>query len=272
MDWYSLSRQWFDWSFENPEKVSPNHSALYFFAIEHCNRLWWRKKFWFPTEMAKDAIGIKSYHTYINTFNDLVEWGFIEVIERSKNQYSANIIALANFDKANDKALDKAIWKHLSKQQQSSWQSKSTIIKQIPTREPENQETREQDTTIVVWEQALVLEKWNTDINELLETIKWQVEFLGLIYKKGKYERERAKNILTGKDFWEVCEKANMPRIEFCKQIIFISSKLDFWNWKVYNAETIYKHYAQVYNEAKNKKQELEKKTPVLHPNPLCRF
>ncbi len=143
MDWYSLSRQWFDWSFENPEKVSPNHSALYFFAIEHCNRLWWRKKFWFPTEMAKDAIGIKSYHTYINTFNDLVEWGFIEVIERSKNQYSANIIALANFDKANDKALDKAIWKHLSKQQQSSWQSKSTIIKQIPTREPENQETRE---------------------------------------------------------------------------------------------------------------------------------
>ena len=142
MDWYSLSRKWFDWSFENPEKVSPNHSALYFFAIEHCNRLWWRKKFWFPTEMSKDAIGIKSYHTYINTFNDLVEWGFIEVIERSKNQYSANIIALANFDKANDKALDKAIWKHLSKQQQSSWQSKSTIIKQIQTIEQKNQETK----------------------------------------------------------------------------------------------------------------------------------
>lgn len=98
--------------------------------------------------MAKDAIGIKSYHTYINTFNDLVEWGFIEVIERSKNQYSANIIALANFDKANDKALDKAIWKHLSKQQQSSCQSKSTIIKQIPTIEPENQETRELEIVV----------------------------------------------------------------------------------------------------------------------------
>lgn len=129
-----------------------------------------------------------------------------------------------------------------------------------------------EDTTIVVWEQALVVAKWNTDINELLETIKWQVEFLWLIYKKGKYERERAKNILTGKDFWEVCEKANMPRVEFCKQIIFISSKLDFWNWKVYNAETIYKHYAQVYNEARNKKQELENKTPKVHENPLCRF
>mgnify|MGYP003456967932 FL=1 len=98
--------------------------------------------------MAKDAIGIKSYHTYIKTFNDLVEWGFIEVIERSKNQYSANIIALANFDKANDKALDKAIWKHLSKQQQSSCQSKSTIIKQIPTIEPENQETRELEIVV----------------------------------------------------------------------------------------------------------------------------
>lgn len=120
------------------------------------------------------------------------------------------------------------------------------------------EDNRIEDTTIVVWEKALVVQKWNIEINELLETIKWQVEFLWLIYKKWKYERERAKNILTGKDFWEVCERANMPRVEFCKQIIFISSKLDFWNWKVYNAETIYKHYAQVYNEARNKKQELE--------------
>jgi len=263
MDWYSLSRQWFDWSFENPEKVSPNHSALYFFAIEHCNRLWWRKKFWFPTEMAKDAIGIKSYHTYINTFNDLVEWGFIEVIERSKNQYSANIIALANFDKANDKALDKAIWKHLSKQQQSSWQSKSTIIKQIPTREPENQETREQDTTIVVWEQALE-NKSDPDINNIIEVIKWQVEFLWLIYKKWSRERERAKNILTWKDFWQVCEKANMSRIEFCKSIIYMSSKLDFWNGKIYNSETLYKHYAQVYNEAVNLKAKKQKDTSLI--------
>lgn len=122
----------------------------------------------------------------------------------------------------------------------------------------------ETDTTIVVWEQALVVAKWNTDINELLETIKWQVEFLWLIYKKWSRERERAKNILTWKDFWQVCENANMSRIEFCKSIIYMSSKLDFWNGKIYNSETLYKHYAQVYNEAVNLKAKKQKDTSLI--------
>lgn len=131
MNGYELSRKWFDWSFENPEKISPNHSALYFFAIEHCNRLGWREKFGFPTEMAKDAIGIKSYTTYIKTLNDLVEWGFIKMIERSKNQYSSNIIALSNFDKALDKALDKAMSKHVLKHDESTCESIVSIIKPL---------------------------------------------------------------------------------------------------------------------------------------------
>ena len=131
MNGYELSRKWFDWSFENPEKISPNHSALYFFAIEHCNRLGWREKFGFPTEMAKDAIGIKSYTTYIKTLNDLVDWGFIKMVEKSKNQYSSNIIALTNFDKALDKALDKAIVKHVIKQVESTCESIVSIDKQI---------------------------------------------------------------------------------------------------------------------------------------------
>lgn len=131
MNSYELSRKWFDWCFENPEKISPNHSALYFFAIEHCNRLGWRNKFGFPTEMAKDAIGIKSYNTYIKTLNDLVEWGFIEMIERSKNQYSSNIIALSNFNKALNKALDKAIVKASEKQRESTSESICSIDKPI---------------------------------------------------------------------------------------------------------------------------------------------
>lgn len=131
MNSYELSRKWFDWSFENPEKISPNHSALYFFAIEHCNRLGWRQKFGFPTEMAKDAVGIKSYNTYVKTLNDLVEWGFIIMIERSKNQYSSNIIALSNFDKALDKALDKAIVKANEKQRESTCESIDSIDKPL---------------------------------------------------------------------------------------------------------------------------------------------
>jgi len=119
MNGYNLSRIWFDFCFENPEKIKPNHTALYFFAIEHCNRLGWKEKYGLPTTMVKEAIGIKSYNTYINTLNDLVDWGFIKMIERSKNQYSANIIALSKFNKALDKALDKALIKHGSKQSES---------------------------------------------------------------------------------------------------------------------------------------------------------
>lgn len=119
MNSYDLSRKWFDWTFENPERINPNHTALYFFIIEHCNRLGWKEKFGLPTTMAKEAIGIRSYNTYINTLNDLVEFGFVKLIEKSKNQYSSNIVALSNFDKAPDKALDKAMIKHTTKQRES---------------------------------------------------------------------------------------------------------------------------------------------------------
>lgn len=128
---YQLSRIWFDWCFENPEKISPIHSALYFFCIEHCNRLGWKDKFGLPTTMAMEAIGIKSYNTYIKTFNDLIIFGFITLFEKSKNQYSANIIALSKYNKALDKALDKALIKHVTKQHESTGESISSIDKPL---------------------------------------------------------------------------------------------------------------------------------------------
>jgi len=127
---YQLSRAWFDWCFENPEKITPTHSAIYFFAIEHCNRLGWKQKFGFPTRMTMDAIGIKRTQTYIEYLNDLVEWGFIKMIERSKNQHSSNIIELtAPTEKR--KALGKAVLKHASKHRSSKGESIDTIDKPI---------------------------------------------------------------------------------------------------------------------------------------------
>ena len=116
MNSYELSRNWFNWCFENPEKISPNHTAMYFFIIEHCNRLGWKEKFGLPMEMTKDAIGIKNYRTYSNTLNDLIEWGFITLVQKSKNQYSSNVIAIVKNTKANTKALDKAMQTHSQKQ------------------------------------------------------------------------------------------------------------------------------------------------------------
>jgi len=135
---YQLSKIWFDFCFENPDLINPNHTALYFFAVEHNNRLGWKLKFGLPSEMAKEAIGIRSYKTYIKAFNDLETWGFFKVIQRSQNQYSSNIITLEINESAlvkNTKALTKAtakhVPKHIPKHVQSTYQSKYTIDKLI---------------------------------------------------------------------------------------------------------------------------------------------
>jgi len=175
---YELSRQWFDFSFKNPEKISPSHTAIYFFAIEHCNRLGWKEKFGFPTQMAKEAIGIKSYRAYIKAFNNLVEWGFFIMIESSKNQYSANIIALNKKAKANDKAqakaLDKAFTNHRQKQSQSTGQSKDSINKQlnnITIKQLNNKTNKPKEGLIFPFESPDFKKAWSNWIS----------------YKKGEY-------------------------------------------------------------------------------------
>lgn len=115
MQIYSLSRAFWDFSFENPQKINTNHVAVYFFALEHCNRLGWKEVFGLPTSVVMDAVGIKSYSVYKKTFDELCELGFFKVIQLSKNQYTANIIALKEIYEANGKANNKAPLKALDK-------------------------------------------------------------------------------------------------------------------------------------------------------------
>jgi len=123
MEGYKLSRDWFNFSFDNPEKIKPIHSAIFFFACEHCNRLWGKVKFWFPTSMVMEAIGVKKWQTYNNGLLDLVEWGFIQLIEKSKNQYSSCIISLKSATPKKNEALDIALVKHGKKQGNITGQS-----------------------------------------------------------------------------------------------------------------------------------------------------
>jgi len=172
MNSYELSRNWFDWCFDNPEKIKPVHTAIYFFSIEHCNRLGWMSKFGLPTEMVKSAIGVHSYNTYIDALNDLVEWGFIKMIQKSKNQYSSNIIALSNFDKATTKALDKAMIKHSTKQGESI----DSINKQI-NKEQENKETSDFDLAFESFIEMRTKGK-NTITDRAIELIKMKLNKL----------------------------------------------------------------------------------------------
>ena len=192
MNGYELSRAWFDFCFENPELIKPNHTALYFFAIEHCNRLGWKEKFGFPSQMAMEALGIKNWRTYSKCLNELVEFGFIKMIETTKNQYSSNIIAIVKTTKATTKALDKALQKHDTKQGQSI----DSIVKQ----ETIEQETIEQYSFDDFWDlynkkidRYKCLSKWNKikDIDKS-KILKHIPEYL-----KSQPETKYRKNPLT---------------------------------------------------------------------------
>jgi len=105
----------------------------------------WKQKFGLASSQAMEATGIKSKATFYKAFNDLVEWGFIKVIVKSKNQNTANIISLSaelNYVSANTSALDSATKQHVYQQVNST----GNIDKQLnnETSKHLNQETKQQ--------------------------------------------------------------------------------------------------------------------------------
>ena len=146
---YQLSRQWFDFAFENQDLINTSHTAMYLWFVELNNKMGWVDKFASPASQTMAAIGLRSYNTYKKIFNELVAMGCVTLVAESKNQHTACIIALSKFDKAPYKALDKALTTHLIKQSESTVQSNSestdSVIKQETikqeTNKPLNQET-----------------------------------------------------------------------------------------------------------------------------------
>jgi DNA-binding transcriptional regulator YhcF (GntR family) len=127
--YFKIMRSFWDFCFSNPDKINTNHIAIFCFIVEHCNRLGWKEKFGLPTMMACEAVGIKSVNTYSKAFNELVDMGLIKLIQKSKNQWSANVIAISIIDEPIDKALDTALIKHVGQHLQSTCDSTDTIIR-----------------------------------------------------------------------------------------------------------------------------------------------
>lgn len=105
---YNLSKQWWDHAFTNSE-VKPVHSCLYFFYIDLWNRLAQPTEFAIPTNETMRAVGICNFKTYSKAVQQLIDWGFIKLVHKSTNQYTASKIALVKNTKALPKALPKAI-------------------------------------------------------------------------------------------------------------------------------------------------------------------
>ena len=106
---YIFTKQWFEFVDENPEKIKPTHAALWHYLVELNNKLKWKEKFGVPTDYTMRMIGVKNYKTYKNTLNDLIKWGFIQMVTKSSNQYNASVIALVKFTKPNTKASPKQV-------------------------------------------------------------------------------------------------------------------------------------------------------------------
>jgi hypothetical protein len=198
MNSYELSRAFIDYAFENPDKINPNHYAIYFFAIEHCNRLGWKRKFGLPSQMVMEAIGVKNWRTYIKCFNDLVEFGFIEVIEKSKNQYSSNIIAIVKNTKATTKALDKALQKHSTKQGKSI----VSIDKQINKEQLNNITTEPTNFVLeIINNEHLIFEPLKMKHSKLKD-LDLAIEQYSLSEMSKENPRDTAKTIYFALDKW----------------------------------------------------------------------
>ncbi len=123
---FDYTRVWYEFAFSS-NKVRPVHHAIYLYAVQLNNMLGWKESFGFPASQAMEVAGIASYNTYIKAFRELVDWKFITLIEKSENQFKANIIALSKIDKSLDKSLDNSVLNHMTEQERITIQGTSQI-------------------------------------------------------------------------------------------------------------------------------------------------
>jgi hypothetical protein len=200
MNGYELTRRWFDFAFETKE-AKCTHTALFMFIVELNNRLGWKRQFGIPTMATMEGLSIGNKTTYLTALRDLKTWGFIEIIQDSKNQFSSTIIEICYSKSvtASVTALDTALIQQ--KVQQSNANESSTV----PIDKPLNKETNKQ----VSDEKSLSLEerkeKFKTQLSPFVE--KYGKELVDDFFKywtepdnnRKKFRREDEKFFDIGK-------------------------------------------------------------------------
>jgi len=127
---YTLLRDWFDFAYEN-ENAKLQHAGLFCFLVDKWNRLGQKEVFGLPTDSTMEACKIRNWRTYNKLLEDLVAFGFIKFVEKSKNQHTANRVTFVKNTKATTKALDKASQMQIQKQVAKQGQGTAVINKQL---------------------------------------------------------------------------------------------------------------------------------------------
>jgi len=109
MNSYALSRQWFDFAFENPDKITVTQGALYFWLIEVNNRNGWAERFAFNTEDACMAVGVNNRKTIWKALNELNVLGFVVIVFKSMHRHKPSVISLPITQHKLNGSLDKSL-------------------------------------------------------------------------------------------------------------------------------------------------------------------
>ena len=155
-----------------------------------------------------EAVGIKNWRTYSKALSELVDFGFIEMVEKSKNQYSSNIISLKSAyvknTKAKSKALDKALQKHSQKQSQSTVsinKQETKNKKQIPALSEFLAYALEKKPNVDQEAVKLKYEAWqeNDWVNGNGKQIKnWKSNLLNVLQYLAEKQKPKTKNTSSG--------------------------------------------------------------------------
>lgn len=130
---YQLSKAWWDFACTT-DVVRPVHSALYFFVVNLWNKLGHKDVFSLPTTSTMEAIGVSNYKTYSAALTDLVQWNFVLLVEKSRNQHTSSKVALVKNTKALPKANTEALYEATTQSNtQSTAQPIVSIDKPIQT-------------------------------------------------------------------------------------------------------------------------------------------
>ena len=120
-----LIKDWFEWCRDNRDKNTTALTSLYTWILHKACELNYPDTFGLPSSDVMHHLAT-SYNTYKKHLLLLDEVGMIDIVKKAQNQYTCNIIALSNIDKAITKQVqitsqsnDKASTNHLTKQGQS---------------------------------------------------------------------------------------------------------------------------------------------------------
>ena len=174
---------------------------------------------------------------------DRSEWISLSASERWKMWWAPkwNSNAVKNFEK-------------VSKQANKLNQANSSKNKQKQTKTSEEEYI---DNTNVLSSNTKVLDtnRITENINWLITELKELANSLWIAYDK-KDERNFWKHILTAKEFNEFASKLNQSPVDFAKNIMVASVKINYRKWPCNWPKAIYQNYAEVYNQtvAKSRK------------------